>query len=354
MEGITVGGPGFVAVGAAKALGYPHNAQPAVWTSPDGVTWTRVPPNKVAPPNTDGRAMLDVASGGPGLVAVGTDLIDRGGPVYGAVWTSLDGFKWQRVEHAAVFEGDTGRVFLSGVSTAGPGLVAVGFEERGHYLGVAHHAVVLTSPDGYTWTRVPHNEALFGGADNTMTRMEDVTAGGPGIVAAGFAQQPGSGLVGALWTSPDGTDWTRVPTDNGVFGGARDVAVLSVAADGLRLVAVGGWHIAQSWTSNDGLEWQRTFHDPDAPSNMTDVVSTDVGLVAVGSIDSGKDRYPAVWTSVDGSDWHLDEADLGLLGEGTMEAVAADGDRLVAVGWAWENEASDNIRPVVWTAVLDG
>ena len=97
MEGITVGGPGFVAVGAAKALGYPHNAQPTVWTSPDGVTWTRVPPNKVAPPNTDGPAMLDVASGGPGLVAVGTDLIDRGGPVYGACgppWTDSSGNVW--------------------------------------------------------------------------------------------------------------------------------------------------------------------------------------------------------------------------------------------------------------------
>jgi hypothetical protein len=273
--------------------------------------------------------------------------------VYGAVWTSLDGFEWQRVKHVAEFEGDTGRVFLSSVTTGGPGLVAVGFEERGHHLGHARHALVFTSTDGYTWTRVPHSEALFGGADNTMTGMMDVTAGGPGMVAVGFAQQPETGSAGAVWTSPDGTDWTRAPTDKGVFGGAGDVVVLSVTTVGLRLVAVGDWHVAQSWTSNDGFEWHRTFRDPDASADMTDVVSTDAGLVAVGSIDSGTDRYPVVWTSIDGSDWYLDEADLSLLGEGTMEAVAAYGDRLVAVGWAWESETSDSIRPVVWTAVLD-
>lgn len=40
--------------------------------------------------------------------------------------------------------------------------------------------VVWTSVDGITWSRVPHNAAVFGAAG-----MTSVTAGGPGLVAVG-------------------------------------------------------------------------------------------------------------------------------------------------------------------------
>jgi hypothetical protein len=44
-------------------------------------------------------------------------------------------------------------------------------------------AAVWTSVDGLSWSRVPHDEALFGGA--TLQTMESVAAGGPGVVAVG-------------------------------------------------------------------------------------------------------------------------------------------------------------------------
>ena len=41
-----------------------------------------------------------------------------------------------------------------------------------------------TSADGITWSRVPHDESVFGGA--LTQEMNSVTAGGPGLVAVGI------------------------------------------------------------------------------------------------------------------------------------------------------------------------
>jgi hypothetical protein len=50
--------------------------------------------------------------------------------------------------------------------------VAVGSDES--------DAAVWTSVNGSTWSRVPHNEAIFGEAE-----MSNVTAGGSDLVAVG-------------------------------------------------------------------------------------------------------------------------------------------------------------------------
>ena len=47
-----------------------------------------------------------------------------------------------------------------------------------------------TSPDGITWSRVPHDEAVFGGEGGQV--MNIVTFGGPGLVAVG---------VNAVWVA---------------------------------------------------------------------------------------------------------------------------------------------------------
>ena len=71
----------------------------------------------------------------------------------------------------------------------GPGLVAIGMEgycddlvcpETAH----GYVPVVWTSVDGLTWSRVPHDEAVFGQGDDSL-RLGSVVAGGPGLVAVG-------------------------------------------------------------------------------------------------------------------------------------------------------------------------
>ena len=117
------------------------------------------------------------------------------------------------------------------VIARGPGLVAVAGDESGGDFDAA----VWTSPDGVTWSRVPPDESVFGRARIQM--MVSVTAGGPGLVAVGV---DGSGDEdAAVWTSVDGLTWFRVPDDESVLGGVRSQMMLSVIDREQGLVGVG-------------------------------------------------------------------------------------------------------------------
>jgi hypothetical protein len=76
------------------------------------------------------------------------------------------------------------------------------------------------SLSGWSRNRVPHDAAVLGEAG-----MQDVTAGGPGLVAVGDVE---SGA--AVWTSVDGTTWARVPHDPAVFGTNSDLSMSAVTA----------------------------------------------------------------------------------------------------------------------------
>jgi hypothetical protein len=263
MWSVTVGGPGLVAVGREGSGG---DADAAVWTSPDGIAWSRVPHDEAVfggegdEGDSGGQEMSGVTVGGPGLVAVGwggTGRAEHASYRDAAVWTSPDGITWSRVpQDEAVFGGERNQQMTS-VAIGGPGLVAVGREGlRGET-----NAAVWTSSDGITWSRVPHDEAVFGGEG--WQAMTSVTAGGPGLVAVGSDQ----GFDGAVWTSPDGVTWSRVPHDEAVFGGEGNQEMSGVTAGGPGLVAV-GWDMplggnrdAAVWTSPDGITWSRVSQD---------------------------------------------------------------------------------------------
>ena len=112
--------------------------------------------------------MLSVTVGGPGLVAVGAQ--SPGGPFETPVWTSPDGFTWTRVP-----DDETVRGIMTAVTAGGPGLVAVGLDLSGS-------TAVWTSVDGITWSQAPHDDAVFGSYPDWIS---DVTVGGPGLVAVG-------------------------------------------------------------------------------------------------------------------------------------------------------------------------
>ncbi len=129
---------------------------------------------------------------------------------------------------------------MSSVTVGGPGLVAVG--------SAANDGAVWTSPDGIIWSRVPHDEAVFGGGG--VQGMSSVTAGGPGLVAVGWDGLGGDDNA-AVWTSPDGIIWSRVPHDEAAFGEAEGAGMLSVTFGGPGLVAVG----------NNAVVWVATIED---------------------------------------------------------------------------------------------
>ena len=343
MYTVTAGGPGLVAVGNDFSG---DESVAAVWTSPDGITWTRVQDEAVL--GGEFLQMLGVTAGGPGLVAVGTNQV--GGDSNAAVWTSPDGITWTRVQDEAVFAAE-GWLEVLGVTVGGPGLVAVGLRE---FLRDNLYAAVWASTDGITWTKAPDDEAFLSG-EGARRLMASVTAGGPGLVAVG--NETSVDLDAAVWTSPDGITWSRVPHDETVFGGEGAQVMASVTVGGPGLVAVGsdfsgGDKDAAVWTSTDGITWTRVPHDEAVLGGggfqeMTSVTAGGPGLVAVGTESVG-DSVAAVWTSTDGITWTRvphDDTVFGGEGDQKMSSVTVGGPGLVAVG-------IDETDAAVWVAAL--
>ena len=63
-----------------------------------------------------------------------------------------------------------------------------------------------TSADGITWSRIAHDEAIFGGEGGQ--EIYDLTAGGPGLVAVGFDGSDGDPAA-AVWTYDGEDGWDR-------------------------------------------------------------------------------------------------------------------------------------------------
>jgi hypothetical protein len=136
------------------------------------------------------QTIWSVIAGGPGLVAVGDD--SSGGDGDAAVWTSGDGVAWSRVlADAAVFGGAADQS-MQAVTIGGPGLVAVGFD----FAGGDQDGAVWSSADGLVWSRVSAVEGVLGGTSNQFMRR--VVAGGPGLVVVG-ADSSGGDRDGAVW-----------------------------------------------------------------------------------------------------------------------------------------------------------
>ncbi len=118
-------------------------------------------------------------------------------------------------EDQSVFGGPNEQI-MSSVTVGGPGLVAVGSDSRYATENLSGSAAVWTSVDGSTWSRVTHDEAIFGSGG---ARMLDVTTGGPGVVAVGGEGGFWSWSDAVVWTSIDGLTWSRVAHGKAACGG---------------------------------------------------------------------------------------------------------------------------------------
>jgi len=201
LAAVTATASGFFAVGTDDSGAKPRAA---AWSSADGSTWTRVadgPAFEVGtstPVGMEGEritgGMSDIASGGPGLVAVG-NTCDEWGACTAAAWWSIDGITWSRGDTASV----TGR---PGSIAVGPsGMLAVG------------GGSILASTDGKSWTS-PLPAAGAGSFDR-------VAASATGFVAL-RASRPDESMdpLPSLWASADGVTWQPV-ADFPVFDSSR-------------------------------------------------------------------------------------------------------------------------------------
>ncbi len=301
MADVVAGGPGYVAVGTAWSEPF-GSAHGVVWTSVDGEIWSRSDRDlleSVVPFS----GVYSVIAGGPGLVAVGWDFDTETFEGNAAVWTSSDGFSWDRVADP---DGIFSRALMSDIVAYEGGYVATGSGRgqlfvgtRGCTGGDICPAAAWTSPDAVTWTRV--ESGAFAGE---FTEASGLSVSGPNIVAGGFD------VGAAIWTYDPDNGWLRVPHTGSLFG--ESFAVDATAIDGDRAIAVGSrgnWETFQDdgtfvegdaivWVSADrGLHWERadwdkaftTYMDPMAV--MLDIVVVDNKFFVVGAV--GDDE--AVW-----------------------------------------------------------
>ena len=310
--------------------------RPHLWLR-DGGTWTEVDGSAFAS-TIDSLSPRAIATAGHTLLALGADF-DETKPedarTSTTIWRSTDGRVWTRLpDTTQAF----GKAKVEAVTTWPGGFAAVGTVEDTPGHGVA---AAWTSRDGTSWERAPRDQPAFDLADGTDAIS--VTAGGPGLVAVGFSYLIGQGLHAHAWTSADGVTW-RVANDPPEWSGQGENVVSGVCTlRSGRLLAVGykrptdeqdGW----AWVSKDGDTWERAPDDAalggaglQFPHECT---STTGGAVAAGNEIVGNLHHSRVWTSPDGLHWRRGGHQPFDDDDNYLEAVAAEGQRIVATGVA--------------------
>ena len=281
--------------------GHRSEQDASVWVSPDGLSWRGV--NDSVFGGDGHQGMNGVASGDSLWVAVGHDghfnSSLTGSSVVGsqssAVWTSSDGVSWQRVPHEEALFGDSG---MTDVVAFSGGFVAVGVTEL---IPGEHTAAVWFSENGTQWSLVFEDNA-------SGTALEAVAAGESGLVAVGV-WGPDYPQTAVVLTSPDGQVWSRVPADSittsGLIHGEPDDAdaeaggMFDVTPVGTGYLAVGAtgqsaFGRAIVWHSDDGSRWRRVFFSDNGYGYMASIASGESGLVAVGQSEDGA----VVWVNL--------------------------------------------------------
>ncbi len=325
------------------AAGFLNDGSAGIIDSTDGQTWHSQA--SFGP----GSRINGFSVGPAGVLAVGAQ---------GAAarsWFSTDGLTWRAAPDAAALRPAKDNSIEMGSATATPsGWLAVGKEVISCVLDcgdwAAVRANVWTSADGLHWTREPASSALANAGMNGVVR------GGPGYVAVGGAPNVAalkSGLVHAVvWTSADGRTWTRIK-DGPIFHPPAEldpelqVSASAIAFDGSHFVAVGeaasqDLTSALAWWSADGRTWQRATGERFPNGQLWRVASVPGGFLGVGP-SSSDSCLGGIWSSTDGQAWSCVASDPAFDGIATSDVAASPTLELV-VGYDENGGAS-----ILWT-----
>jgi hypothetical protein len=285
--------------------------------SADGRNWTLVPAGQHPP-------LHGLFRGSVGMAVVGTD---RGFLMVGeeGVWTSEDGYTWQRLASAAEVP-DLAQGTVLAAAVGGPGFVAVGLDGKAWY-----------ATDGSDWTlaEVPPTPIDY---------LQSLAVVGDQMVAVGS---------GGVWASGNGRSWTDVTGPKMGWG--------AVAGGPGGFVAVNTVFVGASADGRDWEEvavfnsrWPTRLNDEGMPVELgvESVAATTAGYVAVGTDGAcvfDSDPCPSleavIWASPDGRSWSRLPSAERFDGAGARTIVAW-GSRFV-VGGTYDD------RPAVWISGLD-
>jgi hypothetical protein len=260
----------------------------AIWTSPDGSGWARVPDATLPTNATD---LDSIAYWKNRYWAVGT------GPDGFEYWSSPDGLQWHEESNGIA------ALPVNGLFADPVGLIAFGD-------GVAE------TSDGLNWQ---HGD--LPGVVQSIVRHD-------GLLVALTREATSAGVGRAeVFVSHDGVHWTRT-ADLGLEVDPGGAALTSWhGALWATTYAAGPERASTVWRSTDGAHW--TSDATSAPPDTSFDTLTPVGryLVATG-FETGS--RPGAWVSTDGSTW-IPRPDLDVPAGGRLNLSATDGRVLVAL-----------------------
>jgi hypothetical protein len=243
---VAVEGAGWLAVGREDPACQTNcglaPVRAIVWTSTDGLHWTRVPDQA----SFRGAAMTAVAAAEGGFVAVGL------AGAYAAAWTSADGQTWSRAPDAKLFHAlpsadVSASTTMISVASGHGRVVAIGYEGAGGGHGPAARA--WWSTDGQGWTEANGDAFSASGEVSVIPAM--VVPAPDGFLAAG---QTNGDCTGGIWASVDGAFWRCIATDLAFTGFTPYALAASPSVE----VAVGLVNVAKpSPAGLPGSVWRR-------------------------------------------------------------------------------------------------
>ena len=292
---------------------------PAIWTSADGLDWTRRPIEG----DIDATATLGDAVGtAEGWLIVG----GSGGEA--AIWSSDDGQTWEAVDLEAAGLGPGG---LWDVAVANGQLLAVGTVDDA---AGTHDGAIFASDDGLAWRRVAADDPTLTGPDEEELVRVATFDGGVFVVGNHGTHEERvqceqllgavAGLDGAPapdrsalscgwgrehhWLSADGESWRRLAPLDPLPGEPIDRRVRPLE---FRLLASGGpglVNLAEDrrapegdsglWTSVDGRAWEPvdTFGPVRPNAGTSGFAILGAGVIAIGDVGEAGGWKPAIWT----------------------------------------------------------
>ena len=314
--------------------GWMAEGQDAIWTSPDGQSWTLSATHAITP-REPGDVIDVVTSTADGFLAAGQGKTGDGG-TEAVVWTSHDGLTWQRITVSQLGLTTSGKVAqnisyatsrgndtvisdgtsvwlstnggsawtpvkvpvdhgarsqISGVSFDGSGLIAVrpGTAASGTSDGVAYF-----SPNGHTWQYAGTIDPAGGWTPEVVKGSND------GFVVTGTTQNQRV----AYTSTGTGADWRPTGSLGGVSSGS---SLVPTVAPGGNVVAVGS-------TDGSAISQQAVLVEANTTGSVRSVplasipaitvkstASADGEQIAVGSADG----YPAIWRKASGGSWAM-------------------------------------------------
>jgi hypothetical protein len=212
MQAVVAGPDGYVAVGSDGFPGgnvqLPGAHGAATWSSADGARWVRSPGQA----SFAGAIMTGVARTGNGYVAWGEIIPNSTIPGQALpIWTSPDGVSWTRTGSG---RSETSFSPIGRIVVMADRWVAVGTRPAPEADGGGSKAAAWVSTNaGRTWGTV--TVATSGASPSNYAF--DVGAVGPDLLAVGHADGPDATngqTTAAAWRSADeGATWTRLPDD---------------------------------------------------------------------------------------------------------------------------------------------